>query len=159
CLIARDEARGQAPVHGLSLVFDTFPELARERKYLDIALAGQAGIVSHRFAGDALMQFAPFADPPPHDERCPAPGSLAPAEAMTAGAARVGATTVLTGLGADELFDVPPYHLTDLLRRGRLLAAWAEAGRWARADNQGLWQVLWPFGLANVLPAWLHSGA
>ena len=40
----------------------------------------------------------------------------------------MGARTVFTGIGADELLNVPPYHLTDLLRRGRLWAAWDESG-------------------------------
>jgi asparagine synthase (glutamine-hydrolysing) len=51
-----------------------------------------------------------------------------------------------------------PHHLTDLLRRGRLWAAWAEAARWARAENCSAWKFLGPFGLANLLPAWLRAG-
>jgi asparagine synthase (glutamine-hydrolysing) len=161
CLIARDLALGgaaPAPVHGLTLVYDKLTELARETAYVDIALRDQPGIVSHRLAGDEALRYDAFASPPPSDEPCPVLESLGQHQVMVEEAARAGATTLLTGIGSDEMLEVPPYHLTDLLRRGRLLGAWAEAGRWARAYNLGLWQVLWPYGLANLLPTCLRGG-
>jgi asparagine synthase (glutamine-hydrolysing) len=72
--------------------------------------------------------------------------------------AREGVATVMTGLGADDLFAVPPFHLTELLRRGRLWGAWSEASRWARADDCNVWALLGPYGCANLLPAWMRMG-
>src|SRR5207249_871939 len=69
-----------------------------------------------------------------------------------------GATTIMSGLGADEMLDMRPYHLTDLLRRGRLWAAWSEASRWARANNCSAWKFLGPYGLENLLPASMRAG-
>jgi asparagine synthase (glutamine-hydrolysing) len=67
-------------------------------------------------------------------------------------------TTVLSGVGADEIVDQAPYHLTGLLRRGRLWKAWSEAARWGQADTCSPWRFLYPFGLANLLPAWFRAG-
>jgi asparagine synthase (glutamine-hydrolysing) len=58
---------------------------------------------------------------------------------------------VLTGVGADEVHEAQPYHLADLLRRGRLRAAWSEARRWAEARRCGIWDLLVPFGISPVL--------
>src|SRR5262249_37702162 len=51
-----------------------------------------------------------------------------------------------------------PYHLTDLLRRGRLRKAWAVATQAARAENCGVWSILYPFGVINLLPLSLREG-
>jgi asparagine synthase (glutamine-hydrolysing) len=73
-------------------------------------------------------------------------------------ARRAGVDSVLTGQGADELLDMGPYHLTDLLRRGRLLRAWREASRAAGAENCGVWPLLYPFGVRNLLPMCARDG-
>jgi asparagine synthase (glutamine-hydrolysing) len=51
---------------------------------------------------------------------------------LRAAVTRAGARIILTGLGGDEWLTGSPAHTTDLLRRGRLLAAW----RQLRADAQ-----------------------
>ena len=35
---------------------------------------------------------------------------------------------MLAGLGQEEIHDIQPYFLADLLRRGRFFKAWREAG-------------------------------
>jgi asparagine synthase (glutamine-hydrolysing) len=79
-------------------------------------------------------------------------------QAPTAAAARAGVDTVLTGFGADDIFDMQPSHIADLLRRGQLWAAWREASRWAHADGMNAWSLLGPYGFANVAPAWMRMG-
>ena len=64
----------------------------------------------------------------------------------------------MTGLGADDIFDMQPFHLAELLRSGRLWAAWSEASRWARAHDYNVWELLGPYGFANLLPAWMRMG-
>jgi asparagine synthase (glutamine-hydrolysing) len=61
-------------------------------------------------------------------------------------------------MGSDDIFDMQPFHLTELLRGGRLWSAWSEASRWARARNRNVWEQLGPFGVANLLPAWMRMG-
>jgi asparagine synthase (glutamine-hydrolysing) len=160
-LLARDEVaagRGRGPLHALSLVYDDLALLARETPYLESVGREPAGLTMHRLRGDDLLDFDGFREPPPHDEPWPwlyrAPLERGLAEA----AARAGAATVLTGIGGDEVLEAPPYHLAGLLRRGRLLAAWREASRWARARTCSVWKILGPCGLAGLLPAWTRAG-
>jgi asparagine synthase (glutamine-hydrolysing) len=156
-LIARDCLQGSQPLHTLSIVYDRLPHLARERPFVESVL-GQPGLAPHRIAGDDLLDFDSFRQAPVHDEPCPWLWRLGVQEALTTAAARAGAATILSGLGADEMLDMQPYHLTDLLRRGRLWAAWSEAARWASAHNCSVWRFLGPFGFANLLPTWMRTG-
>jgi asparagine synthase (glutamine-hydrolysing) len=160
CLLAADAVRsgGEAPLHALSLVYERLTGLARETPYIEDVLRRHPDIVAHRVCGDELLDFDGFTDPPPHDEPWPALARSAMDCGLTLAAADAGAHTVLTGIGADEILDLPPLHITDLLRAGRLGAAWVEAARWARASTCSLWNVFYPFGLANLLPAWAHVG-
>jgi asparagine synthase (glutamine-hydrolysing) len=64
----------------------------------------------------------------------------------------------MTGIGADEIFDMQPFHIAELLRSGRLWSAWSEASRWARARNCNVWKQLQPYGVANLLPAFMRMG-
>jgi asparagine synthase (glutamine-hydrolysing) len=156
-LIARDCLEGSQPPHTLSLVYERLPGLARETPFLESVL-GQPGLAPHRIAGDDVLDFDHFPTMPVHDEPCSWLWRLGFSGALTAKAARVGAATILSGTGADEMLDMYPFHLTDLLRRGRLWAAWSEASRWARAGNCSVWKFLGPFGFANLLPAWMRAG-
>jgi asparagine synthase (glutamine-hydrolysing) len=159
-LIAADSiASGAAagPLHSLSLVYERLSDLARETAYID-SVPRRAGVVAHRVAADDLLDFDGFNDAPTHDEPCPWLWRTSLDRALMHEAVRAGVSTVLTGLGADEMTDIQPFYLSELLRRGRLWAAWREAARWARAENCSLWQFLYPFGLANLLPAWTHAG-
>jgi asparagine synthase (glutamine-hydrolysing) len=157
-LIARDCLQGREPLHALSLVFDGLPYLARERPYVESAL-GQGGLVPHRINGDEVLDFDGCDMALAHDEPCPGLMRLcASDQAVTAAAARAGVATIMTGLGADDIFGQQPFHLTELLRGGRLWAAWSEASRWADAWDCNVWSMLGPFGLANLLPAWSRMG-
>ncbi len=73
----------------------------------------------------------------------------------------LGVSAILSGEGGDELFGSRFLFTADLMRRGRLLAAFnfarglPEAG--GRAPRDVLAHVLWKFGLQGVPPAWLES--
>jgi asparagine synthase (glutamine-hydrolysing) len=149
---------GEAPLHTFSLVYHQLSGLARETPYLDSALHQHADLVAHRIPADDLLDFDSFAYPPLHDEPYVGLWRMGMDRATIEAAAQVGAATLLTGLGADELLDVQPFYLTELLRRGRLHAAWTEACKWARVDNCSPWKILYPFGIANLFPAWTHGG-
>jgi asparagine synthase (glutamine-hydrolysing) len=156
-LVARDCLDGREPLHALSLVYDRLPHLARERPYLESALR-QPGLAPHRISGDELLDFGSFDTAPDHDEPFPWLFRLGIEDAMTAVAAREGVATIMTGLGSDEMLDWQPFHLADLLRAGRLWAAWSEASLWASADDCNIWRLLGPLGIANLQPAWMRMG-
>lgn len=159
-LLARDQlaAAGRGPLHSLSLVYQRMAGLAQETPYLETVLSRPQDMVPHRIPGDDLLAFDDFNELPPHDEPWPGLEQLATRRAVIEVAAGVGADTILTGSGGDELLDLAPYHLSELLRRGRLWSAWSEAARWAQADGLGLWEILYPYGVANLLPAWARGG-
>jgi asparagine synthase (glutamine-hydrolysing) len=157
-LIARDCLQGREPLHALSLVYHLLPCLARERPYVESAL-DQRGLAPHRINGDEVLEFGCCDTAPAHDEPCPGLMRLGVADqALTDAAAGAGVATIMTGFGADDIFTPLPFHLTELLRGGRLWAAWSEASHWARAWNCNVWDMLEPFGLANLLPGWIRMG-
>ncbi len=152
-LIARDCLEGREPVHALSLVYERFPYLARERPYVESALA-EPGLVAHRFNGDKILDFGDLDSVPAHDEPSPGLVRVWPTDrAVAAVTVREGVATVMTGVGSDDIFDMHPLHLADLLRSGRLWAAWREATHWARVRDGNVWRYLGDFGIDNVLPA------
>jgi asparagine synthase (glutamine-hydrolysing) len=157
-LLARDALRsqiGQPPVHAISLVFEKLGGLNRETPYLELALQ-QPGLVPHRVMGDDILDYDCFAEPPFHDEPYTNLRGLGLDGKLAEAAAQTGADTLLTGAGADGFWDAFPYHLADLLRQGRLGAAWKDARAWGRATNTSAWHFLWQFGLENLLPvSWL----
>jgi asparagine synthase (glutamine-hydrolysing) len=159
-LLARDglrAAQGQPAVHGISAVFEYRGGLARETPYVEAVLR-QPGIVGHVVNCDEVLDYDCFANPPQHDEPCAKLPLIGIQARLVEAAAAAGADTLLTGDGGDMLFDILPYHLTDLLRRGRLLKAWKTARAWGRADNTSAWRYLWHFGLCNLVPAALRAG-
>jgi asparagine synthase (glutamine-hydrolysing) len=160
CLLAAQFAQaGQAPgpVIGLSLVYERLTALAREKPYLDLVTTRES-LLSRRVLADELLDYDSFHTAAPHDEPCPWLWRTTMEKALIEHAAADGATTIMSGVGADEIVDQVPYYLTTMLRRGSLWAAWSEAARWGRADNCSRWQYLYPFGIANLLPAWLRAG-
>lgn len=153
CLLALGLVRaGQAagPLHAFSLVYQALPNLAKERRYIGAAGAGAGPqLVHHRLPGDDLLNFDGFTDPPPHDE--PAPWTdIAICRAELGLAARLGVRSLLTGMGADDLLDLRPYHLSDLLRAGHGLTAWRDACCWAEAKRGNALQVLRRYGFAPL---------
>lgn len=147
-LVRAGEAAG--PLHAFSLVYDGLPDLAKERCYVDAAVAA-AGVqlVHHSLPGDDLLDFDSFTDPPPHDE--PVPWTdIASCRAELSLAARLGVRSLLTGMGADDLLDLRPYHLSDLLRAGHGLTAWRDACSWAEAHRGSAFRVLGRYGFAGL---------
>jgi len=140
---------GETPLHTISLVYKQLPGLAREAAYLQ-GICGSPGYVTHAIDADDLLDFDSFADPPLHDEPYNGLWRLGMDQATFRIADEAGAATILTGIGADEMFDVLPLHITDLLRGTRPLAAWRESVRWARSFNCSAWNVLYPYGIAHI---------
>jgi asparagine synthase (glutamine-hydrolysing) len=149
---------GTPPLHTLSLVYERLAGLARETPYIESALQQQRGIVAHRIAADDLLDFDIFADPPPHDEPWPGLVRMGAERALVDMAAQMDMTTLLTGVGADEMLDVPPFYIAELLRQGRLCMAWQEASRWAAAYTSNVWTMLYSYGVTHALPAWACAG-
>lgn len=159
-LAAADIERGaaQGPLHTISLVYDDMIVLSKERDVIREAVSGNANMVPHLIKGDGLLDFAPYVAPPAHEEPWPWLSMAGTEMARLDTAVNAGAQTILTGQGADELLDMGPYHLTDLLRRGRLVRAWRESCAAANAENCGVWPILFPFGIRNLLPMSFRDG-
>jgi asparagine synthase (glutamine-hydrolysing) len=149
---------GESPLHTISLVYDSMAVLAREREVIAAAVRGNRDLVPHFIAADGLLDFASYSAPPHHDEPWPWLSMAGTEMARVEEAARAGVATVLTGQGADELLDMGPYHLADLLRRGRLIRVWREACAAAHAENCGVWPILFPFGLQELVPPGWRDG-
>lgn len=149
---------GHAPLHTLSLVYEQLPDLARERTYIESVLQKYPDVTAHRIPADRLLNFNDFADPPPHDEPWTGLPWLGTGRALINCAAQAGMSSILTGAGADQILEVLPFYLTDLVRRGHLYTAWQSACQFARANTCNPWTVFYPFGLANLLPVWLRAG-
>ena len=159
--MAQDEIEagaGKGTLHAISLVYERLPVLARETPYVEAALRNRPGLVSHLIVGDDLLDYDSYKDPPDLEEPYPGLWRLGIDRATIQVAVDLEARTLLTGIGGDELFDAQPFYLTNLLRRGRLLRAWCEAQEWADAYRQSCWSVLYPFGVANLFPAWSRVG-
>jgi asparagine synthase (glutamine-hydrolysing) len=157
-LLARDclcSGTGAPPLHAFSIVDEG--HLA-EIPYLESALDGQHAIVAHRIRGDDLTAYKDLADAPVLDE--PNPGIIDFAKHRTNLdlAERFGIETLLTGFGGDYLFEYSKYEIAELLRTGRIGAAWRKARQWALADNTDSWRIFYDFGLANLLPVALLGG-
>jgi asparagine synthase (glutamine-hydrolysing) len=155
-LLARQEAK--QPLHTLSLIYDQLPGLSRETPFVEKGLGDAGNLVVHRIPADDVLDFDRFVDPPSHEEPCPWLWRMTMETALVEAGAVAGVETILTGHGADNVLDMFPWRISRLLRRGRVLAAWAEAGRWARAANCSAWKYFLPYGLAPLLPASLRIG-
>jgi asparagine synthase (glutamine-hydrolysing) len=131
------------PLHALALVYERLPSLRLERPYIDAALAaGAGGLTAQRVVGDDLLHFDSLIDPPMHEEPFSGLWCLRPEQALIGQAARLGTDSLLTGQGGDDLLDMLPYHLSSLIRQGRLMTAWNEACAWARARGSTPWRIL-----------------
>lgn len=147
-LVRAGEAAG--PLHAFSLVYEALPDLAKERRYVGVAVADAgAQLVHHSLPADDLLDFDGFTDPPAHDEPIPWI-DIASWRAELSLAARLGVRSLLTGMGADDLLDLRPYHLSDLLRAGHGLTAWRDACRWAEAYRGNALRVLRRYGFAEL---------
>jgi asparagine synthase (glutamine-hydrolysing) len=160
--VARDlmgvdaEAR---PLHTLSLVY-RMPSLAGEEPYIRLVLDQGGPVASHYVDGDQLLGFDWFdSGVPEHDEPFLGLHQIAPEVQLVQRADEVGATTVLTGEGAELVAEGQGFVLADLIRGGR----WATALRLARAQARAIggspWPSLYRQGLAPLVPGCLRDGA
>lgn len=136
----------EPPVHALSLLFGRVPDLDRERPFIEESLRTARGLVAHRVDVGTIREFDGFLDPPDLEEPYIGLGRVALDRVSLDRAAHLGASTVLTGLGADEIHHALPHHLADLLRQRRWWHAWAEATKWARHYNCSPWVLLRQYG-------------
>ena len=150
-----DAGIGTAPLHTVSLVYGRLPHLARERSYIESVLQRETKMVSHQLLGDDLLDFDILSNPPLHDEPYTALWSLTSGRRFVSLAAEIGALTILTGHGADEIHALPPYSIADLLREQRFGKAWREATKWARARNDSPWRTLGAFGFNPIILTWV----
>jgi asparagine synthase (glutamine-hydrolysing) len=159
--LARNELAGRAggsPLFTLSLVYQR-PSLVGERSYIDRVLV-QGGPVQPCFleADDVLYYDWFQEDLPRHGEPSGLLRSMPSHRLLVRAADQMGAVMTLGGDGSDEIASYQPYHLADLLRRGRWLPAVKEAARWSRSRNRGLGSVLRQFGLEPLCPLWWREG-
>jgi len=157
--IARDllASRGGDRLTTLSCVYDS-PGLAPEREFIDMVVKQGGPIDPIYLSGDAAWDFDWFGEPlPEHDEPYAGLFRLSMERMVTKAALNAGASTMLTGIGGDDLFEGTRVHAADLLRRGRFLSAFREIGRWAGVNNNSLWTVL-KDSLAAACPARLRVG-
>jgi asparagine synthase (glutamine-hydrolysing) len=135
-LLARQELQSRAgePLHALSIVYDKFQVLTAEKTYIKQGLNQGDGIIPHEVRGENFLDFDVCGNPPSHEEPWASLWRSGMNKSLVDCAARVGADTILTGFGADEML-CTPLDLTELLRSGRLWAAWQEASRWARGGR------------------------
>jgi asparagine synthase (glutamine-hydrolysing) len=159
-LLARDvlcAEAGGAPVHTISLVYNRLPQLAQERFYIESALSGKPAIVAHFIQADDLLDFDVLADPPLHDEPYTALASFTARVPCATLAAEIGAHTILTGYGADEVHYLLPYSLADRIRQalggrpGNASLIWRDAARWAKVTGYSPWTILMLFGFHPLL--------
>ncbi len=149
---------GTGPLQTISLVHESIAGLDVENPYIELGLSRLRNAQAHQVPADDLLDFDGFVDPPPHDEPYAGLRRISLDAATIEAADRCGAETLLTGIGADEMLVMSPWHATDLLRRGRLVKAWSEIRHWARVDNCSPWTLFYPHALANLLPAWSRVG-
>jgi asparagine synthase (glutamine-hydrolysing) len=159
--LARDliaEGVGPAPLATVSLVYEG-RGLAGERAYID-SVVGQGGPIVPIFlrADDALDYRWFEREIPEHDEPFSGLIHLEMERLPLEAAERAGATSILTGLGSDEILDGQPFHLADWIRRCRWGAALREAIAWARAGDKGFGSTLVQFGLEPLLSIALRDG-
>jgi asparagine synthase (glutamine-hydrolysing) len=157
------ETLDRRPVQAISLIYHV-AELASERGYMDLVLAQGGPMQPHFVRSDQALGFDWFRQPlPDHDEPYAGLWSLAANRLLADTAARCDVSTVLTGVGADEILSYRPLHIADLFRRGRAIAGLREASVWAESRGQGLWSVLrkcaiepmWPAERRSV-PPWIR---
>lgn len=145
--ICRQLVTDAGGVEGVALVFDAHPRLAWERKLVAEAARALEPLPVHLLPADQLLNFSGLLTPPSHDEPYQGLWQIEAERALVEHAAQRGATSILTGLGGDELADNTPFELVDLIRSGRLLGAWKRARQVAAVWSESPWGVLWPYGV------------
>lgn len=151
------ERAGASPLHAISLVYQRIRTLACETKYIDSALEGRHDIVSHRLDGDELLAFDRTRNGWPTDEPTAAELANAQNQAIAEVASAAGVDTILTGIGADDVFELSPVYIADMIRNRDLSPAWREAVAWARVLALNPTSVLAQYGLSPLASAYLRA--
>ncbi|NEO77981.1 asparagine synthase-related protein [Moorena sp. SIO4G3] len=129
------------------------PSLAGERAYAEMVLEQGGPIVPHFLDADDALVFRWFNDDIPyHDEPYAGLSHLAMEKLLVEAAHKLGADTILTGMGADELLVGTYLSMASQLRQGQWLAAFSEAQRMAQGNNQSIWSILYQFCIGPALP-------
>ncbi|MFO0881714.1 MAG: asparagine synthase-related protein [Gemmataceae bacterium] len=159
--LARDllrQAGDDRPVETLSLVYD-LPSLAPETEYIQMVLDQGGPVRSHFLDGDQLFDFDWFdTGVVEHDEPYAGLCQLAMERHLMDEAESAGATTVLTGGGAEIIAEGANHYLADLIRSFHWKHALAEVRSWARGSGDSAWSILWRQGLEPLVPAPLRDG-
>ena len=157
--IARDQfANAEKPLSTFSLVYD-MPSLYPEREYIESVIQQKPGIAPVLILGDKHLDFEWFDGKLPfHNEPYIGLYQIAASKALYSATAQQGCTRVLTGLGADDLYEGNRLHLADLLRSGRLLLLRREVMATARSLNTSGWDIFARHALAPNLPYRLRDG-
>lgn len=150
--------RMSRPLHTVSLVYERWSGLAQETRFLHEALQASPALVPQLLRADDIHDFSRFATPPPTDEPWPGLYRVGTEAAMYDAAAAVGATSMLTGAGGDEVVDALPFDVADRLRAGKPRSAWRLATQWAAGQNRNVWGVFGPYGVLPLVPAPLRGG-
>jgi asparagine synthase (glutamine-hydrolysing) len=150
-------AAGEEPVHGLTLVYERQNILSHERPYVE-SVVGRPGLQLQRLPGEECLDFDAYDYDSDPDEPVLSLYQSAMCHALLRHAAEIGARTLMTGFGADELIGLPPFPLYDHLRTGRWFTAWREASALAAARSDSSWRYLGRYGFRYFLPAALRGG-
>jgi asparagine synthase (glutamine-hydrolysing) len=149
---------GRAPLHTITLVHKSMPGLTGEGPYIAAAEARLRHAATHHIPADQLLDFDSFTTTPAHDEPYAGLWRIGLDRSTVDAAAACGADTLLTGIGADEMLMMSPWHLLGLCRKGRFTEAWSEVRHWCRVDNCSPWTLVKPYVLDNLLPASMRGG-
>jgi asparagine synthase (glutamine-hydrolysing) len=156
-LLAAELLSGSSLVHAISLVYERWSGLAQETPFIQDALA-VSSLASHLLSADDIHDFDCFSNPPPTDEPWPGLYRVAAEASMYELAAAVGADSLLTGFGGDEIADPLPLDVVDYLRRGQPCTAWRTAAQWAVGKNRNVWNVFGPYGIMPLIPPSVRGG-
>ena len=136
-------AASEEPVHGLALVYERLTVLSRERPYVE-SVDGTPGLQLHRLPGEDCLDFDAYDYDTDPDEPVLSLYQSSMCHALLKRAAEIGARTLMTGFGADELVGLQPFPLYDHLRTGRWFTAWREASALAAAAQRQLLEIPGP---------------
>jgi asparagine synthase (glutamine-hydrolysing) len=153
------EALSGEPLDAVSTVHPGVPETDEESLILETASALE--LRSHRLEvvdvsplASGLLHLARWQVPPPTP-------ATALNTAVAAHARSLGASTILTGGGGDELFELSPWLLADEVARGRPDAAWRvlqRVGGAATAPLRLRARYFVRYGVGGALPVRLATG-
>lgn len=149
-----EEGKCRGPLHTVSLIYDRLRLQQIERPYIEEVMCESPAWVNHRLPADELLDYDDFPTTPLHDEPYPGLYRLPMDRSLLEVGHAAGAGMVMTGIGADEIHDVQPYFLGDLLRRGRVMEAWNRASDWAAASNYSKWSILKDFAFPALGRPW-----